>query len=138
VPTIAELMTPTPAWVGASWPLIDAARRMRDLEVGTLPILGPGQRLVGMLSDRDIVVRCVAAGADPAVVHAGDLARGTPAVVQATAPAETALHLMARHRVRRLPVVDGDALVGIVAQADVARALPVAAVGRVLAEVSTS
>lgn len=137
MPTVSQLMTPAPAYVDASGSLTDAARRMRDLEVGMLPVMGPGHRLVGMLSDRDIVVRCVAQGADPAIVHAGDLTRGRPVVVQAGAAAETALQLMAHHGIRRLPVLQGDDLVGIISRDDVARALPRGLVGRLLAEVPT-
>jgi CBS domain-containing protein len=116
--------------------LVDAARKMRDLDVGSLPICGRDERLQGMLTDRDIVVRCIAEGGDPARTLAGDLAQGKPVTIGADDAAEEALRTMAEHQVRRLPVIDGHKLVGILAQADVARALPNAASGAVLHEVS--
>jgi len=109
---------------------------MRDLDVGALPICGDDQRLKGMITDRDIVVKCVAEGKDPRVVQVSDFAEGKPVTIGADDSAEETLRTMAKHQVRRLPVIDGHDLVGIVAQADVARALDPDTVGRVLAEVS--
>ncbi|GAB3740144.1 CBS domain-containing protein [Microlunatus parietis] len=135
---VRELMTPEARCVGEDESLSEAARLMRDLGVGSLPICGTDNRLKGMVTDRDIVVRCVAEGSDPATMKAGDLARGEPVTVDADAPAEEALRTMAQHLVRRLPVLSGRDLVGMVAQADVARALPPDLVGRCLADVSTT
>jgi CBS domain-containing protein len=116
--------------------LVDAARKMRDLNHGALPICGEDQRLKGMLTDRDIVVKCIAEGKDPNSVTAGDLGQGKPVTIGADDSAEETLRTMAKYQVRRLPVIDGHQLVGIVAQADVARALPNDVVGQVLEEVS--
>lgn len=135
---VRDLMTPEARCVGEGDPLAEAARLMRDLGVGSLPVCGTDHRLKGMVTDRDIVVRCVANGSDPAAVTAGDLARGEPVTIEADAPADEALRTMARHLVRRLPVLSGHELVGMVAQADVARALPPELVGRCVADVSTT
>jgi len=134
--TARELMTAGAECVGENDVLVTAAKRMRDLDVGALPICGEDQRLKGMLTDRDIVVKCIAEGKDPRSVRAGDLGQGKPVTIGADDSAEETLRTMAKHQVRRLPVIDGHDLVGIVAQADVARSLPEDVVGRVLAEVS--
>ena len=134
--TARELMTKGAECVSTNETLVDAARKMRDLDVGALPICGEDQRLKGMLTDRDIVVKCIAEGMDPSSVRAGDFGEGKPVTIGADDSAEETLKTMARYQVRRLPVIDGHNLVGIVAQADVARALPHDLVGAVLEEVS--
>lgn|SRR5699024_1943466 len=134
--TVNDLMTTGAEHVGPSDSLVVVARVMRDLDVGALPIRDANGRLTGMVTDRDIVVRCIAGSGDPASMRASDLARGTPVMIESDQDAETALRTMARHQVRRLPVTEGGALVGIIAQADIARALPPETVGAVLAEVS--
>jgi CBS domain-containing protein len=131
-------MSPEAECIGENETLRDAAIKMRDLRFGSLPICGEDQRLKGMITDRDIVVRCVAEGGDPATVTAGSLGRGKPVTIGADDSAEETLRTMAAHQVRRLPVIDGHTLVGIVAQADIARSLGDEAVGRVLAEVSAN
>jgi CBS domain-containing protein len=134
--TARDLMSPGVECIGENETLRAAAEKMRDLDVGALPICGDDNRLKGMVTDRDIVISCVAAGQDPGAVTAGSLGQGKPVTIGADDSAEETLRTMARHQVRRLPVIDGHDLVGIVAQADVARALPPEVVGRVLAEVS--
>jgi CBS domain-containing protein len=89
-----------------------------------------------MLTDRDIVVKVLAEGRDPAMVTAGELAQGEAVTIDADDDAAEVLRTMGRHRVRRLPVVDGHDLVGIVAVADVARALPEGAVGDLIEAIS--
>jgi CBS domain-containing protein len=101
----------------------DAARRMAELGVGALPICGEDNRLKGMLTDRDIVIKVLAEGKDPMAIRAGDLAQGEVVTIGADDEAAEILRTMTEHKVRRLPVIDGHDLVGIVAQADVARAL---------------
>lgn len=134
--TARELMTEGAECVGENETLVDAARKMRDLDVGALPICGEDNRLKGVLTDRDIVVKCIAAGGDPGTVTAGSLGEGKPVTIGADDSAEEALRTMAKYQVRRLPVIDGTSLVGMVAQADVARSLPPEKVGALLAEVS--
>jgi CBS domain-containing protein len=130
------LMTPDAECIGENENLVTAARKMRDLDVGALPICGEDQRLKGMLTDRDIVIGCIADGGDPATVVASQFATGKPVTIGADDSAEEILRTMAKNQVRRLPVIDGHQLVGMVAQADVARALPDRKVGDVLGEIS--
>jgi CBS domain-containing protein len=131
-----ELMTAGAQSVAATSTLVDAARQMRDLGVGSLPICGLDDKLEGVLTDRDIVVHCVADGGDPASTKASELARGTPVTIGADDAAENALLLMAQHQIRRLPVIDDDRLVGMISQADVARALPEKSVGAAVRGIS--
>ena len=134
--TARELMTEGAECVQANETLVDAARKMRDLDVGALPICGEDDRLKGVLTDRDIVVRCIADGKNPAEVKAGDMGQGKPVTIGADDSAEEALQTMSQHQVRRLPVIDGHRLVGMLSQADVARALPNAQVGEMVEDVS--
>ncbi|WP_225726311.1 MULTISPECIES: CBS domain-containing protein [unclassified Nocardia] len=121
--TARDLMTEGVKCVRSSDSVVDAARLMRDLNVGALPICGEDNRLKGMLTDRDIVVKVIAERKDPTGVHASELAEGTPVTVQVDDDAGQVLSTMKQHQVRRVPVLDGNELVGIVAQADVANAL---------------
>jgi CBS domain-containing protein len=100
-----------------------AAQRMRDLGVGSLPICGADDRLHGILTDRDIVVNCIAEGGDPAQIRVGDLAEKTVFWVDAGADLGEVLHQMEDHQVKRLPVIENHRLVGIISEADLARTL---------------
>ncbi|MGX7828662.1 CBS domain-containing protein [Actinokineospora sp. 24-640] len=135
--TARELMTPDPVCVDSSSTIREAARKMASSSVGSLPICGEDGKLKGMITDRDIVVKVLAEGKDPMAVHVGELAQGEAVTVGADDDAETVLRTMASHDVRRLPVIDGHTLVGIIAQADVARALPKQTVGALLADISS-
>jgi len=117
--------------------LVDAARKMRDLGVGALPICGEDDRLHGMVTDRDIVVHCVAEGSDPSATQVESVAEGKPVTIGADDSIEETLRTMSQHQVRRLPVIDGDRLVGIVSQADVARNVPDELVGDLVAAISS-
>lgn len=103
--------------------LAEAARLMRDLRVGALPICGADDRLRGIITDRDIVVRCIAEGGDPGSMTAGDMARGTPIWVEADADQNEVLRLMRQNKIRRLPVLEGRRLVGMISEADLAMRL---------------
>jgi len=131
-----EIMTGGVECVGENETLADAARKMRDLNVGALPICGEDNRLKGMLTDRDIVVRCIADGGDPTQVRAGELGEGKPVTIGADDSVEEALRTMSQYQVRRLPVIDGHDLVGIVSQADIARNLPEEKVGDLVEAIS--
>ncbi|MEW2087297.1 CBS domain-containing protein [Streptomyces sp. NPDC005283] len=135
--TAREIMTSGTECIGADESVLDAAKKMKDLGVGALPICGADNKLKGMLTDRDIVVKVLGAGKDPASVKARELAQGEAVTIGADDDAEEILHTMAQHKVRRLPVIDGHDMVGMVAQADVARALPYAKVGDLLEALST-
>jgi CBS domain-containing protein len=117
--TVRETMTAEPTSVDRSRSLVDAAQVMRDQDVGSLPVTDEG-RLIGVITDRDIVTRVVAERRDPASATVGDAYSPEPVVIEPDHDLDEALRLMARHQVRRLPVVEGDRLVGILAQADVA------------------
>lgn len=112
--------------VGERESLADAARVMREEHVGALPICGDDDVLIGIITDRDIVLRCVAEGRDPETVTAGELARGRPLIVEGDDDIDEVLQLMEEHQVRRLPVIDHPAhrLIGMISEADVARNLP--------------
>ncbi|MFI5777872.1 CBS domain-containing protein [Nocardia sp. NPDC051570] len=102
-----------------------AAQVMRNLDVGALPICNE-DRLIGMLTDRDIVVRCIAEGHDPSRVRAGDLAQGTPRWVDVDTDVSDVLELMEAHQIKRVPVIDkknGKRLVGMICESDLARNL---------------
>ena len=118
--SIRDAMTSNPRGIETSTPVAEAAQIMKSEDVGSVPIL-EGDRLVGMLTDRDIVVRVVAEGKDPQSTNAGDVASRDLVTIDPQQNLDEALRLMAQHQVRRLPVVEEDGrLVGILAQADVA------------------
>jgi CBS domain-containing protein len=117
--SIRDTMTADPRSIAPGDPIVDAARLMRDGDVGSLPVTEEG-RLVGMLTDRDIAVRVIAEGRSPQSTTVGEVFSRDPVTAQPDQDLDEALRLMARHQVRRLPVVEGDRLVGILAQADVA------------------
>jgi len=122
VNSVREAMTEDPRSIGPSASVVEAARLMRDEHVGSLPITD-GDTLVGMITDRDITTRVVAEAADLATSSVGDVYSQDLISVEPDKDLEEALTLMARHQVRRLPVVEDGRLVGIVAQADIALAL---------------
>ncbi|MFF7361597.1 CBS domain-containing protein [Streptomyces sp. NPDC008125] len=105
--------------------------------VGALPICGADEKLKGMLTDRDIVTKVLGAGKDPATRTAGELAQGEAVTMGADDDAEEILRTMTTDKVRRLPVIDGHTLVGVVATADVARSLTDPQVGDLLEALST-
>ena len=131
-----EIMTQRAECVGENETIATAAQKMASLEVGALPICGEDNRLKGMLTDRDIVIKVIAKGQDPAEVKAGKLAQGKPVTIGADDSAEEALRTMTEHRVRRLPVIDGHDLVGVISQGDLASALDPAQAGELVAAIS--
>jgi CBS domain-containing protein len=136
--TAREIMTQGAECARSDETLSDAARKMRDLDVGALPICGEDDRMKGVVTDRDIVVRCVAEGADPTSTRVSELADGKPVTIGADDPVDEALRTMIEHGVRRLPVIDGDRLVGMVSQADVARETTPQQAGELVAALSRS
>jgi CBS domain-containing protein len=122
--TAREIMTGGVECAQAQETVVDAARKMADLNVGALPICGDDNRLKGMITDRDIAVKVVAQGQDPTSVKVIDLADQDEVVtIGADDSIDEALATMAKYQVRRLPVIDGHDLVGMVSQADIARNL---------------
>ncbi|MFF5424429.1 MULTISPECIES: CBS domain-containing protein [unclassified Streptomyces] len=121
--TAKDIMHPGAEWIPAHETLDRAAQRMRDLNVGALPIADENERLCGILTDRDIVVGCVAMGHDPSKVTCGEMAKGTPRWIDAGADVEEVLDEMQGHQIRRLPVIENKRLVGMISEADLARQL---------------
>lgn len=119
--TARELMTSGAKCVGENETLEKAAQYMREDGFGSLPICGEDNRLKGMITDRDVVVKCIAEGGDPKTTTAGELVQGKPVTIGADDNVAEALQTMKDHQVRRLPVIDGHELVGMLTQADVAR-----------------
>jgi CBS domain-containing protein len=119
--TAKDVMTPDAKCVGENETVTDAAKQLADLGVGSMPICGDDDRLKGMLTDRDIVVEVLAQGKDPDEVRAGELGDGKPVTIGADDSVGEALRTMKDHAVRRLPVIDGHDLVGIVSIADLAK-----------------
>ncbi|MEE2569943.1 CBS domain-containing protein [Pseudarthrobacter sp. J64] len=137
MPTVVrDIMTGGVECVGERDNLELVARKMKELDVGSLPICGEDNRLKGMITDRDIVVKCIADGGNPQAHTAGDFAEGKPVTVGADDSVEEAIRTMQEHQVRRLPVIDGHDLVGIVSQADIARSYPDDRVGELVAFIS--
>ncbi|MEU8952685.1 CBS domain-containing protein [Streptomyces sp. NPDC048518] len=135
--TARDLMTGGAECVRAHDSALDAARKLTELGVGALPICGENNRLVGVVTDRDIVVKVLGAGLDPAEVETGTLAQGEAVTIGADDDADEVFATMAEHKVRRLPVIDGTDLVGMVALADAARALDDPTAGRLIEALST-
>jgi CBS domain-containing protein len=119
---VREAMTEDPRSIGPSASVVEAAQLMRDEHIGSLPITD-GDTLLGMITDRDITTRVVAETADLATTSVGDVYSQDLVSVEPDKDLEEALGLMARHQVRRLPVVQDGRLVGIIAQADIALTL---------------
>lgn len=134
--TAREIMTPSPRCIGVNDSLRIAATLMSNLDVGALPICGEDSRLKGMLTDRDIVVGAVAMGLDPETTPAGALAKGKPVTVDSEDDVEVVLDRMQEYQVRRLPVIEDHALVGIVSQADIALTMSAARTGRTVESIS--
>lgn len=101
--------------------LAEAARMMRDLDVGSLPICGADGKLHGMITDRDIVVKCIADGGDCTQTQAGDLAQGSIHWVSADADIDDVLAQMSEHQVKRMPVVQDHRLIGMISETDLTK-----------------
>jgi len=136
--TAREIMTSGTECIGENETLEQAARKLADLDVGAMPICGEDDRLKGMLTDRDIVVKAIAMGRSPSETRAGELGDGKPVTIGADDSAEEALRTMTEHKVRRLPVIDGHDLIGIVSQGDIAKNLPDEKAGELVEAISTA
>jgi CBS domain-containing protein len=135
--TVRDIMTAGAECVGENDTVVTAAERMASLDVGALPICGEDDRLKGMVTDRDIVIKVVAQGQDPRETTVGTLAEGGEVVtIGADDDLEEARRTMQEHQVRRLPVIDGHRLVGILSQGDLAQALPDASTGAMVESIS--
>jgi CBS domain-containing protein len=133
--TVKDVMTSGPTSIASDEPVVEAARRMQSEDVGSLPVVAADE-LVGMITDRDIVLQVVAKGLDPSKVSVGEVASEHPVTAKPDEPLDAALQRMAKEQVRRLPVVTDGRLVGILAQADVARTAAAESTGRLVEEIS--
>jgi CBS domain-containing protein len=115
--------------------LLKAAQLMRDLGVGSLPICGNDDRLHGIITDRDIVIKCCAEGRSPADMTAGELGEGAPRCVAADADIDQVLRTMQNYQIRRVPVLDNNRMVGMISEADLARHLGEEQIARFVASV---
>jgi CBS domain-containing protein len=138
--TARDIMTPDCRCVGENESVLDAARQLAELGVGAMPICGEDNRLKGMLTDRDIVVRVLAEGKDPASTKAGELGQGDGKTVTVGADdsIDEALRTMTEHKVRRLPVIDGHDCVGVISQADIATHIEEEKVGDLVEAISAA
>ncbi len=136
--TARDVMTGDAECIGENDSVTDAAKRLAELNVGAMPICGEDNRLKGMLTDRDIAVKVVAQGKDPNTTKAGELGEGKPVTIGADDSVDEALRTMAEHKVRRLPVIDGHELIGLVSQADLARNIDEEKVGDLVEAISAA
>jgi len=119
--SIRDVMTSNPCSIDAEKSVAYAAKMMKEEDVGLAPIV-EGDKLVGMLTDRDIAIRVVAEGRNPDQTKVREVASNQVVTIDPQQDLDEALRIMAKHQVRRLPVVEEDGrLVGVVAQADIAR-----------------
>ncbi|MFT2020220.1 CBS domain-containing protein [Streptomyces sp. 796.1] len=135
--TARDIMTPDATCIQTSETVQRGAEKLTALGVGALPICGTDNKLKGVLTDRDIVVKVLGAGKDPRHTPAGDLAQGEAVTIGADDGVDEVLATMKQHKVRRLPVIDGHDLVGMVALADAAKALPDAQAGELIEALSS-
>lgn len=133
---VRDAMTASPTTVEAQATAVEAARLMASENVGSLPVV-EGEDLVGMVTDRDLVLNVLAKDVDPHKVTVASICSENPVVVSPEDPIDTALQHMAREQVRRLPVVEERRLIGILAQADISRTVEPAATGRMVEEISS-
>jgi CBS domain-containing protein len=133
--TAREIMTSAPDIIEAQSTVLEAAKKLAKDDIGALPICDNG-KLKGMITDRDIVVKVLAQGKDAEGTKVIDLVQGEVVTIGADDSVEEALRTMSKYQVRRLPVIDGTDLVGIVSQADVARNLPEEKVGELVEAIS--
>ena len=133
---VRHAMTEAPQSAGPDSTAQDAAALMRSLDVGVVPVMD-GDRLIGLVTDRDLVLRVVAEGLDAATARLGDIATPSPVTITPDTQLAAARDLMARHQIRRLPVTKAGLLVGILSLGDVAEAdSSMRSVGETLAAVS--
>lgn len=135
--TVRTTMTSAPTTVSSDSSAVDAARLMTAQDVGSLPVL-EGETLVGMVTDRDLVLHVLAKDADPHKITIAEICSENPVVGAPDEPLAEALKRMADQQLRRLPIVEDGRLVGILAQADVSRAADAGDTGRMVEEISQS
>jgi CBS domain-containing protein len=136
--TAREIMTPDASYCPEDATAAEAARKMAEEGVGALPICDTEGHLSGVVTDRDIALKVVAQGLDPNTSLTDVIDRSEVVTIGADDSVEEAIRTMKDHAVRRLPVIDGRSLVGMVSQADIARALPDAKIGDLVDAISSA
>ena len=137
MPTAREIMTGNPTIVKTDTPISEIAKRLRDEEIGAVIVCNTENRLEGLITDRDIAIEIVAGGKDAKSTKASDLLSGIETVtIGADDDVREAVRTMKDHAVRRLPVIDGDRVVGMVSQADLARCVDDELAGELLRAIS--
>jgi CBS domain-containing protein len=136
--TARDIMHVGVTCIGEHETMQHAAQQMRDLDVGSLPVCADDDRLSGIITDRDIVTKCIARGIDPANVTAGELAHGMPVTIESQADVTEVLRAMEQHQIHRLPVIENQQPVGMISQADLARHLPEPMLGEFIEAVCAS
>ena len=136
--TAREVMTGDAQCIGENETVLDAAKKLAEHDVGAMPICGEDDRLKGMLTDRDIVVEVLAKGKDPAETKAGELGGEEVITIGADDSVDEALSTMKEHKVRRLPVIDGHDLIGVVSQGDLAKNVDEEKVGDLVEAISAA
>lgn len=136
--TARDIMTNGVEYLNTTETATAAARLLATADIGAVPVCQPDGHLAGMVTDRDIVTKIVAVGKNPADVTLGEIAdQGEVVTIGADDSVEETIEVMKQHKVRRLPVIDGSEVVGVVSQADIARQLPKPQVAEFLAAVSS-
>jgi CBS domain-containing protein len=136
--TARDVMSGDAECIGENDTIEQAAKRMKELDVGAMPICGEDDRLKGMITDRDIVTKVLAEGRDPSTTKAGELGEGKPVTIGADDSVGLALETMADKKVRRLPVIDGHELIGIVSQGDLAQNVEDDDIGKLVQVISAA
>jgi CBS domain-containing protein len=137
--TAREIMTGSPVIVDISTPIRDIARQLADNDIGSVIVCDPDRQLQGMVTDRDLAVGVLAAGLDPESTTAQDLVSGREVVtIGADDSVDEAIRTMKEHAVRRLPVIDGQQVIGMVSQADLATHGDEKQVGRLVEMISAA
>jgi CBS domain-containing protein len=134
--TVRDVMTANPTCITPSTSVVVAARMMEDEDVGSLPVVESDDFLIGIVTDRDVALRVVGAGRDPGSTQVGEILTENPISAYPDEPLDEALEHMAYRRVRRLPVVDSDRLIGMLSQADVVHEVKDKKAGQLVEEIS--
>jgi CBS domain-containing protein len=133
---VRDAMTPNPRTIQRDVSVVEAAKIMEEADVGSIPVVDADEILLGMVTDRDIALRVVAAGKDPRMTTVGEIATNNVSPAYPDEPLDEALDQMAYRQVRRLPVIEDDRVVGILAQADMVHELKDKQAGRLVDEIS--
>jgi CBS domain-containing protein len=116
---VRHAMTESPTTISSSMNAFDAAGLMKSEDVGVLPVV-EGPKLVGLVTDRDLVLRVLAERKNPTEVKVGEICTSSPVTVTPDMKLSDARELMEQHKIRRLPVMKGEELVGVLSLGDVA------------------